>query len=64
MAQLVLHKKLKGSVEKEECGLWKMRGVVNAECGKCRKFQFQYQINKYIYILIERVFYNIVTLAC
>ena len=24
-----------GSVENEECGVWKMRGVENAECGKC-----------------------------
>ena len=41
-----------------------MRGVENEERGKCRKLQFQYEISKYIYILIERVFYNIVTLAC
>ena len=24
-----------GSVENEECGVWKMRGVENAGCGKC-----------------------------
>ena len=47
-----------------KCGVWKMLGVENAECGKCRKFQFQYEINKHIYILMKRVFYNIVTLAC
>ena len=55
------------SVENAECGkcgVWKMRSVENAECGKC-----QYEINKesnsfiFLYILIERVFYNIVTLA-
>ena len=49
---------------KFNCGVWKMRGVENEERGKCRKLQFQYEISKYIYILIERVFYNIVTLAC
>ena len=38
-------------MENAECGVWKMgvwkmRGVENAECGKCRTFQFQYEINK------------------
>ena len=36
-------------MENEECGkrgVWKMRDVENAECGKCRKFQFQYEMNK------------------
>ena len=27
---------LKGSVENAECGVWKMRGVEHAGCGKCR----------------------------
>ena len=37
---------LSGSVENAECGVWKMRSVENAGCGKCgvwkmrRKFQF------------------------
>ena len=37
------------SVENAECGkcgVWKVRSVESAECGKCRTFQFQYEINK------------------
>ena len=54
------------SVENEECGkcgVWKMRRVENVE-----HFNFNMKLTNNLinnlYILIERVFYNIVTLAC
>ena len=39
----------KRGVRGAECGkrgVWKVRSVENEECGKCRTFQFQYEINK------------------
>ena len=35
----------KGTVEDAECGV-RSAGVENAECRKCKTFQFQYEINK------------------
>ena len=50
-----------GSVENAECGVWKVRGVENVE-----HFNFNMKLTNNLipYILIERAFYNIVTLAC
>ena len=62
-----------------ECGVWKMQSVENAGCGKCgvwkmrsvknvEHFNFSMKLTNdlinNLYILIERVFYNIVTLSC
>ena len=33
------------SAEGGKCGVWKIWSVENSECGKCRTFQFQYEIN-------------------
>ena len=30
-----------GSVENAECGVWKMRSVENAGCGKCRVWKMR-----------------------
>ena len=71
---MVVH--LKGSVENVECGVWKIRSVENAECGKCGVWKMRsvesaecekcrvWKIIQFLYILIEGVFYNIVTLKC
>ena len=46
-----------------KCGVWKMRSVENVE-----RFNFNMKLTNNLinnlYILIERVFHNIVTLAC
>ena len=34
------------STEGGKCGVWIGRSVENAEGGKCRTFQLQYEINK------------------
>ena len=62
-----------------KCGVWKMQSLENAGCGKCgmwkmrsaenvEHFNFNMKLTNdlinNLYILIERVFYNIVTLSC
>ena len=46
-----------------KCGMWKMRSAENVE-----HFNFNMKLTNdlinNLYILIERVFYNIVTLSC